>query len=184
MTTSPQNWSETALKAEVSARMAANPSLMPRNVARELGLAEATIIKALPDAMRLPIAAEHAVAVWEAITHWEKVTFYAETPGVILEIPCVLPKGKVGHGMYNVLGKQGAFGGHVLLEALASIWLVSKPAFGLESHSVQFFDGDGHLCFAVYLGRDAQRAIMPTVKQAYTELWNHYASAQEGVSCA
>lgn len=177
------NWTDAALKTELATRLAANPSLMPRNVARELGISEQAIIKALPDAMRLPIAARHAVDIWERICLWEKVTFYAETSGMIIEIPCVLPKGKTGHGMYNVLGKGGAFGGHVLLESLASIWLVSKPAFGLESHSVQFFDATGALCFAMYLGRDTQKAVIPSVKAAYTEMWNHYAMEEE-VSCA
>lgn len=184
MTTVSRLWSEPELAAEVQARMATTPSLMPRNLARELEVSEAAIIKALPEAMRLPIAAEHAVAVWEHISQWEKVTFYAETPGIIIEIPCVLPKGKAGHGMYNIMGKNGAFGGHVLLDALDSIWLVSKPAFGLESHSVQFYAADGSLCFAVYLGRDAERAILPSVKEAYTALWKHYAPTQEGLLCA
>lgn len=168
---------EDALKDLVTAKIAENPSLMPRNLAQELSVSEGAIIKALPDKMRVSVPADEFVTLWEAMTEWEKVTFFAETPGAIIEISCALPKGKMAHGMYNLMDKKFPLGGHLLVQNIASIWLVSKPAFGLESHSVQFFSEQGQLCFSVYLGRDASRAILPLVRDGYLQLWRKYSSS-------
>ena len=166
-----------ALKKIVSEKITENQSLMPRNLAQELSVSEGSIIEALPEQMRVAVPVEEFVVLWEAMTEWEKVTFFAETPGAIIEISCALPKGKMGHGMYNLMDKKFPLGGHLLVRNIASIWLVSKPAFGLESHSVQFFSEQGLPCFSVYLGRDASRAIIPSVRDGYMQLWRKYSAS-------
>lgn len=160
-------------------KVAENPSIMPRNLARELQISEGEVIRALPEHMRLEAPVADFISIWETMTGWEKVTFYAETPGAIIEISGQLPMGRPGHGMYNLMDKNFPLGGHLLLENIASIWLVSKPVFNLESHSVQFFDGSGRPCFGVYLGRDATRAIIPSVKDGYRKLWTQYGGNKE-----
>ena len=163
------------LAERVAALIEKNPSVMVRSIAADLGVSEEMVTAALPEEMRLRVPAEDFVPVWEAMAAWEKVTFMAETPGAILEISGQLPKGKMAHGMYNLMDKKFPLGGHVLVEKIASIWLVSKPAFGLESHSVQFFSREGAACFAVYLGRDEKRTILPQVKAGFLDLWHTYA---------
>ena len=167
------------LKSIVHEKVEDNPSVMPRNLARELNVPEGEIIGALPDDMRTRVPASDFISVWETMTEWEKVTFFAETPGAIIEVSGALPKGKSGHGMYNLLDKNFPLGGHIMPENIASIWLVSKPIFNLESHSIQFFDGSGRLCFGIYLGRDASRTIIPSVKEGYLKLWTRYGGKTE-----
>lgn len=165
---------EENLEKKVASILASEPSTMVRTLAKDLNLPEGDIVKALPPEMRLFIPGNEFITVWEIMTTWEKVTFMAETPGAILEIPCALPKGKMGHSMYNLSGKNLPLGGHILVESIAAIWLISKPIFGKESHSVQFFTETGQQCFAVYLGRGEDRTIMASVKQGYLDLWNKY----------
>lgn len=151
-----------------------NPSFMPQMLAQELNLPLESIIAALPEEMRVKAPGEDTVAIWEEICNWEKITFMLSSNGMILELGCQLPKGKSGHGMYNLMGKNLPFGGHVIVNNIASIWFVSKPLFGLESHSVQFFDAAGNQGFAMYLGRDEKRQVLPNVREQFITLKNKY----------
>ena len=158
------------LRARVAEKLAEDPNFMPQTLAEEWGLPLGRIIAALPESMRSRASGELFTEIWEAMTEWEKVTFMAGTPGAVLEIPCRLPKGKKGHGMYNLMDKGCPLRGHLLMARVTDIWFVSKPVFGLESHSVQFFDKAGSQCFAVYLGRDDKREILPSVKAGFMAL--------------
>lgn len=173
------------LRALVAAALAEDPNFMPQVLAERLGVPVGRIIEALPDDMRAEASGDAFVEIWEAMAEWEKVTFMASTSGAILEIPCRLPKGKTGHGMYNLMDKSNPLRGHLLMNKVASIWFVSKPVFGLESHSVQFHDADGNQCFGVYLGRDEKREIIPSVREGFFHLKSRYAgngAAQGGAT--
>ncbi len=162
------------LRALVVQKLAEEPNFMPQTLAETLDVPLRRIIEALPEEMRARASGADFIPIWEAMAEWEKVTFMAGTPGAILEIPCRLPKGKSGHGMYNLTDKSNPLCGHLLAGKIASIWFVSKPVFGLESHSVQFFDAEGRQCFSVYLGRDAKREILPAVRQGFFSLKEQY----------
>ncbi len=169
-----KNSDYTKLSDKIAAILAEKPSTMVRNMALELGFSELEITRCLPKEMHLELPKEDFVQIWESMCLWGKFTFLAETSGAILEIAGELPKGRIMHGMYNLMDKNFALGGHILMENICHIWLVSKPAFGLESHSVQFFSAKGQPCFSVYLGRDSKRNILPQCKDGYMKLWNKY----------
>lgn len=164
----------------VRARVSENPSVMPRGLAQELGVSEAEIIRCLPGDMRLEVPARDFEALWEEMTGWEKVTFIAVCPGGIVEVAGRLPKGRFGHGMFNLMEKGNPLGGHLFADRVAQIWLVSKPFFGLESHSVQCFDADGGALFSVYLGRDGNRRILAGVLEGFQALRGRYELAAGG----
>ncbi|SNS07459.1 hypothetical protein SAMN04488503_2589 [Humidesulfovibrio mexicanus] len=164
----------------VRARVRENPSLMPRGLAEELGVSEAEIIRSLPEDMRVEARAQDFETIWEVMCGWEKVTFIAVNPGVIVEVPCRLPKGRAAHGMFNLLDKNSPLGGHIFADTVAQIWLVSKPFFGLESHSVQFFDAAGGILFSVYAGRDERRAILDSVRTGFLALRARYEPSTGG----
>lgn len=169
------SYTDEMLRQLVAGKLAENPNFMPQMLAKEMGVSVRSIIEALPDSMRSRAPGSAFITIWETMTEWEKVTFMAETPGAILEISCRLPKGKTGHGMYNLMDKTNPLGGHLLMAQIDSIWFVSKQLFGLESHSVQFFDVQGDQCFSVYLGRDEKRQIIPSVKERFVALKAEYA---------
>lgn len=159
---------------EVQKRVAENPSVMTKKLAEELGITEADVIASLPEDMRAKAKTENFEAIWNAMTGWEKTTFILANAGGIVEIAGALPKGKFMHGMFNLMDKSCPLGGHLFVEELGSIWFVSKPFFNKESHSIQFFDKNGNQMFAVYLGRNAEREIIPSVKEGYNALRTQY----------
>lgn len=151
-----------------------NPSLMVRSLAKDMGLSELAVTNALPESMICQVPAENFVEIWEEVCTWEKVCLLIESSGAVLEFSGPLPKGKMGHGMYNLVDKKFPLGGHLLVGQIEAIFLVSKPNFGKESHALHFFGKDGSTAFAIYLGRDEKREIIPEIKTSYLNLWEKY----------
>ena len=174
MTRNPQHVIKT-----IRQRIAENSSIMTLELARELGVKEADVIRSLPDGMAVEAPAEDFEIIWERMTAWEKVTFICISCGCVTEVSGPLPTGKRGHGMFNLRQRGNALGGHILVQDLGSIWLVSKPVFGKESHSVQFFSKAGDAMFSVYLGRDDRRNIIEAARQDFLAMKQHY-EEQEG----
>lgn len=160
--------------AAVRERVAKNPSLMLSGLARDLGIPEGAAVLALPEEMRVAAPAEDFAAIWEEMTGWEKVTFIAQNAGIIVEFGGRLPKGSFGHGMFNLHEKGHPLGGHILSSRIASVFLLSKPFFKMESHSVQFFTETGEQAFGVYVGRDENRQLLASVKESFMTLRGRY----------
>ena len=148
---------------------------MLNTLADELDLPEAEVMRCLPEEMRTEANVEDFLEIWDAMTGWEKVTFIVRNAGAVVEVCGRLPKGSHGHGMFNLMDRSNPLGGHLFTDRLGSIWLVSKPFFKLESHSVQFFDLQGAAMFSVYLGRDEKRKILPQPLEGFMELRLRYA---------
>ena len=138
------------------------------SLAREFCVTERDVAMALPPEMCAFVAGVDFVRVWEALGEWEKATLIVRHEGHVLEISCRIPSGSPGHGFYNL--RQGeALGGHIRADAISDAAFLSMPFMGLESHSVQFFDAEGHVVFSVYAGREDHR-ILPSVKEAFLRL--------------
>ncbi len=157
------------LDSRVKEMIEADPSAMPSMIAGKLQVPEASVVRAFPEAMRTFIDPEQFDQVWEAMTAWERITFICQTPGAIIEVKGKLPKGKHGHGFFNLMEKGNPLGGHLKVSELGAICFLEKPFFGLESLSVQFYDNAGGNMFAVYAGRD-KKELIPSVKQGYQDL--------------
>ena len=151
---------------------------MPANLASELGVSEAEVIRCLPEEMRVEAPTGDFEAIWNTMVGWEKVTFIARNPGAVVEVVGPLPKGAFGHGMFNLMDRDIPLRGHLLVDRLGSVFLVSKPFFKLESHSVQFFDTEGTAMFSVYLGRDHKHVLLPSVLAGFMELRSRYESRE------
>jgi putative heme utilization carrier protein HutX len=154
------------------------PRLMLRDLAERLGAPEGAVARALPQDMRGFAPASVFDHVWEAMTSWSAITFIAITPGLVLEFKGTLPKGSHGHGMFNLHTEGHPLGGHFMVARLGSICFLSKPFFGLESHSVQFYDQDGAVMCAVYAGRQG-RDIVAEVREAFMALRDEVCTQEE-----
>ncbi len=159
------------LDSKVKEMIEADPSAMPSMIAAKLQSPEASVVRAFPEEMRTFIDPEKFDNIWEAMTGWERITFICQTPGAVLEVKGTLPKGKHGHGFFNLMEKDNPLGGHLKVSELGAICFLEKPFFGLESLSVQFYDTAGGNMFAVYAGRE-KKELIPSVKQGYYELKN------------
>ncbi|PID75677.1 MAG: heme utilization cystosolic carrier protein HutX [Deltaproteobacteria bacterium] len=147
---------------------------MPAFLAQKLGVPEAVVVAALPDEKRTFVNADKFEEIWTELVQWEKATFIVSSPGAIVEYKGRLPQGSFGRGYFNLMDKDNPLGGHLMISKLASICFLDKQLFGLESLSLQFFDGEGAQMFAVYVGRE-KKALIPSVKQAWTSLREKYA---------
>ncbi len=160
-------------------RITENPSTMTDVLARELDVSEVEVIRCLPKDMWVEAPAKDFESIWNFMTDWEKVTFITRNPGAVVEVSGVLPKGSFGHGMFNLMDRSNPLRGHLLVERIGAILLVSKPFFKLESHSVQFFDSDGLFMFAIYAGRDENRALLPSVLENFMDLRSRYSQQEK-----
>lgn len=162
------------IREHVRRKIHKNPSVMTSSLANELEINEAEIIRHLPEKMWVEAPIEDFKNIWMIMTGWEKVTFIVCNPGAVVEMSGTLPSGNFGHGMFNLMDRSNPLNGHLMIDRLGSIFLVSKPFFTLESHSVQFFDTHGLSMFSIYVGRDEKRTLLPSVKKSFLALRNRY----------
>ncbi|HBQ35355.1 MAG TPA: heme utilization cystosolic carrier protein HutX [Rhodobacteraceae bacterium] len=146
-------------KTKVKNALAETPGAVLEQVAKENGVTVADVVSCLlPEQVRT-ISGDKFEAVMTEISTWGEITFIVATNDVIFEAKGEVPTGSVGRGFYNLHGKP--IGGHLNLNNCASISFVSRPLFTSDTHSVQFYNHDGGCMFKIYLGRDADRKLIP-----------------------
>src|SRR5262249_17102558 len=140
-----------ALAERLRAEVRRQPRKMTLQLAREFGVPEVQVVRALPDGR----AVELDAARWEEIVRGLE----AFGPGRVL-----------GSNGATTIGAAGRFGGfstageffnvqtdsldmHVRWQQLAAVFAVEKPGHmgGPTTHSVQFFDAAGAAGFKVFL---------------------------------
>ncbi|MCW8335392.1 heme utilization cystosolic carrier protein HutX [Vibrio sp. SCSIO 43135] len=149
------------LKQQVAQLMEQEPKLLPAAIAERLNVSEFEAVAALPDEMVALAPGEQAQATLEGLVGFGTVTTIVHSFGSIFEVKAPFPKGKVARGYYNLMGKEGELHGHLLLDNVKNIALVSKPFMGRESHYFGFFDEQGNNIFKIYLGRNEKRELIP-----------------------
>ncbi len=127
----------------------------------ELSLTEAQVTFALPAEMVTAAKGELAETILAVLPSWGKVTTIVNSGGSVFEVKADFPKGKVMHGFYNLMGRDGQLHGHLRTDLITDIAFVSKPFRGSESHYIGFFTAAGLCMFKVYLGRDKKRQLIP-----------------------
>ncbi|WP_417348566.1 heme utilization cystosolic carrier protein HutX [Ferrimonas sp.] len=160
----------------VARKIEENPSLMPGQIASELEVSEFEVVAALPEPMSALLPVEHLATLMESLPNWGPMTTIVSVAGSIFEFKGAFPRGKPGHGYFNLITKGEGLHGHLKLDAVQHIALVSKPFMGSESHSIQFFDAQGAIIFKIYLGRDSKRVLLADQVERFSELRRTLAS--------
>lgn len=163
-----------SLRAQVAEIIAVNPSQMPGQIAAELGVTEFDVVANLPQEMVTVMPRAELDNLMADLPEWGNMTTIVSVAGSIFEFKGSFPMGKVGHGYYNLVTKGDGLHGHLKLDNVAEVALVSKPFMGSESHSIQFFDGDGAIVFKIYLGRDRKRVLLADQVERFTALRNQF----------
>ncbi|WP_144206770.1 heme utilization cystosolic carrier protein HutX [Shewanella donghaensis] len=137
-----------------------NPQAMPAQISAALNVSERQVVAALPDGQftALPLAEKDALLT--SLPEWGPMTTIVAVSGSIFEFKGAFPKGKYAHGYYNLITKGDGLHGHLKLDDISAIALISKPFRGTESHSINFFGADGEMVFKIYLGRDKKRVLL------------------------
>lgn len=149
-----------SLKQQVAQLIEQEPKLLPAAIAEQLNVSEFEAVAALPDEMVALVGGEQAQSVLESLVGFGPVTTIVHSFGSIFEVKAPFPKGKVARGYYNLMGREGELHGHLKLDNVKNIALVSKPFMGRESHYFGFFCEAGNNIFKVYLGRNEKRELI------------------------
>lgn len=159
-----------SLKAQVAEQLAAEPKLHAMAIAETLGVTEGEVVMAFPEELVVALPGEHAKAILEDLPTWGPVTTIVHSMASIFEVKAPFPKGKEARGYYNLMGKEGELHGHLRLDLVTDIALVSKPFMGQESYFIGFFAKGGECVFKVYLGRDKKRQLFSDQIEKFQEL--------------
>ena len=149
-----------SIAQRIHALLEQDPSAHPSTLATELAVSEWEVVRHLPAALMTQVPAGEAEALLADLSSWGQVTTIVESDGSIFEVKAPFPKGKNARGYYNLMGRDGELHGHLKLDNVAGIALVSKLFMGKEGHSFQFFGHSGRCIFKVYLGRDEKRQLL------------------------
>lgn len=158
------------LKTRVAEILQQNEQLHAGAIAEQLQVTEGEVVLSLPSELVFLMAGNLAQTIAEALPSWGPVTTIVHSMGSIFEVKAPFPKGKLARGYYNLMGKEGELHGHLRLDLVEHIALVSKPFMGQESYFIGFFAAQGECVFKVYLGRDKQRNLYPEQIEKFQQL--------------
>ncbi|WP_299571226.1 heme utilization cystosolic carrier protein HutX [uncultured Shewanella sp.] len=145
---------------QIKQYLADNPAAMPGQVAAELAITELEVVNALPVEQLALLPLSEKDSLLASLPEWGNMTTIVSASGSIFEFKGSFPKGKYAHGYYNLITKGEGLHGHLKLDDISAIALISKPFRGTESHSINFFGAQGEVVFKVYLGRDKKRVLL------------------------
>ncbi len=151
-----------------------DPSAHPSSIATQLAVSEWEVVRHLPAELMTQVPSDQAEVLLAELAGWGPVTTIVESDGSIFEVKAPFPKGKTARGYYNLMGRDGEMHGHLRLDNVVGIALVSKLFMGKEGHSFQFFGHSGRCIFKIYLGRDEQRQLLPDQVERFMALRHQY----------
>ena len=163
-----------SIAQRIHALLEQDPSAHPSSIATELAVSEWEVVRHLPAELMTLVPSDQAEALLADLASWGQVTTIVESDGSIFEVKAPFPKGKTARGYYNLMGRDGEMHGHLKLDNVVGIALVSKLFMGKEGHSFQFFSHSGRCIFKVYLGRDEQRKLLPAQVERFMALRHQY----------
>ncbi|ELT89946.1 hypothetical protein CAPTEDRAFT_109986 [Capitella teleta] len=149
------------LAKQVQDILTENPAILPAEIANQLNATELEIIQAMPADMVTLIDASHYLDVLRDIKTWGELTLVIDVDGSIFEMVGHFPKGGEKFGYYNLSDRRTPLKGHLKVDNVAVIAVVSKPFHGVETRSVQFLSKQGRMLFKVYLRRDKEKNFFP-----------------------
>ncbi len=149
--------------------LAANPGALFEDIAKEHRVTLRQVVDALPAEMRRFAPGTAFAEVLCDVAAWGEVTVIIHTDDGVMEFTGPIPKGEVGRGYFNLMGRTG-FHGHLRHDRCAAVGFVERPFFGRPSASILFFNVDGGIMFKVFVGRDDKRELLPDQLAAFRRL--------------
>ncbi|AUI87828.1 HuvX protein [Vibrio azureus] len=166
------------IKEQVAKLLVEEPRLLPAAIAEKLDISEFEVVAAFPQGSVAIVSGEYAQSILEQLVDFGPVTTIMHSFGSIFEFKGPIPKGKVARGYYNLMAKPGQLDGHLSLDNIKHVALVSKPFMGRESHYFGFFSECGSNIFKIYLGRDEKRELIPSQVTAFLAMQSEFNQAR------
>ena len=158
------------LSQQVHDILAQTPDMLPADIAVKLNASELDVIRVMPADMVTMIDASHYLEILRDLKTWGELTLVIDVDGSIFEMVSHFPKGGEKFGYYNLSDRRTPLKGHLKLDNVAAIALVSKPFHGMPTRSVQFLSNMGRTLFKVYLRRDKEQNFLPEQLEKFEAL--------------
>lgn len=128
-----------------------NPRQMTMLLARQLGVPEALVIRAMPDDLAVELDAARWEGLLRAFEDLGPVHVIVSNGATTIESVGVFGGFSQGGGFFNV--QSTSLDMHLRPARFGSVFAVRKPSHtdGHETNSIQFFDLDGVAAFKVFL---------------------------------
>lgn len=157
MTAAPSTPVSSDIRQRVAEALEREPNAMTVIIARQLGVPEVEVIRALPEDRVTELDASRAIDLIKAFEALEMVHVITNNGVVTLEAFGQFGKFSTMGPYFNVQTKTLDM--HIMADGLAAVFAVEKPSHmdGVNTLSFQFFKPDGHSAFKVFLtfGRKA-----------------------------
>lgn len=155
---------------EIRQLMLEQPRLRSIEIALELNCSELQVIQALPEQEVNMLPAAQTQSLLTDIADWGKVTCIIEVSGFVFEVKAPFPKGKNAYGYYNLSHDSEGLHGHLKLDNVSAIALLTRKVRGKLSYYAQFFDHSGNSVFKIYLGRNKDGDVIPEQIERFNAL--------------
>ena len=128
-----------------------NPNAMTMQLARELGVPEAEVVRAMPDGRSVELDAERWEALIRSFEGLGTVHVIVSNGGATLESVGEFGNFSTWNEFFNVQTKTLDM--HIRWPQIGAIFAVEKPSHmsGVSTYSVQFYDRTGAAAFKVFL---------------------------------
>ncbi len=159
---------------KIKQAIAEKPDGVLETLAAQHGVSFQAVLECVPDGVTR-IDGRHFIDVLSDIANWGDIMFICHSKDAIIEFSGPLPKGEMGHGMYNLHGGPGGLSGHLRPENCTAIFFVSRLFMGMETKSIQFFNAEGETIFKIYVGRDRERKLKAVQVERFERLATQFA---------
>ncbi len=154
---------------DLAAVMAADPSVLFEDIAKQYGVMLRQVVEAMPRDMRRFAPGSTFADAMGDIARWGDVTVIIHSDDGVMEVSGPLREGSIARGYYTIPGPTG-FHGHLRHERCAMIGFIERPFFGRPQASMLFFNVDGGVMFKVFVGRDDKRELLADQLAAFRAL--------------
>ncbi len=140
------------LKTEIYELIKSKKAMGISFIAQKLGISDKDAICELDTEEGILLHKDNFEKIWEFLTGFGELTFTAYIKNSFIEVKTQANPGKNAFGYFNLNG-TGALNGHLKLEDIAEIALLSVPFLHLESHQIAFLDNKGNILYSFFLSR-------------------------------
>lgn len=147
-------------KEQIEQGLAEAPDGVLESLAQRTGVPLQAVLDLLPEDSSKCVPASLFETVWNDLTGWGEVTFIVHTEDGVFECKGTIPEGQEGRGYFNIHG-ESPISGHIRKDRCEAVYFIDRPFFGRRSCSVQFVNKDGGVMFKIFVGRNADRSLVP-----------------------
>ncbi len=158
----------------IAQTLAANPRKMTSQLARELGIPEVEVIRALPADQVTEMDASRWMELIERFPDFGKTHVIVNSPSATLEVNGEFGKFSRWMGYFNV--QTPSLDMHIREDGVASVFAVAKLSHmdGVPVLSFQFYGPQGHSAFKVFLSFGGKETS-PERQQLFNQLKSEFA---------